>query len=128
MKIFSDALQLYPDNHALTVYYAQSLMQAGQAGKARTLLQGYVRDNEFPEPELYRLLARAQGDAGFPVDGHESMAEYYYLMGQSYPAIEQLKLALRLSKDDFYRSSRVEARLRQLEKEAKLEKKKASKF
>lgn len=128
MKIFSDALQLYPDNHALTVYYAQSLMQAGQAGKARALLQEYVRDKESPEPELYRLLARAQGDAGFPVDGHESMAEYYYLMGQSHPAIEQLKLALRLSKDDFYRTSRVEARLRQLEKEAALEKKRGSKF
>jgi predicted Zn-dependent protease len=122
LKVFAKALELYSGHQALTLYYAQALLRAGQARKARQLLQDYIRERDFPAPEFYQWLARAQGDEGRQVEGHESMAEYYFLMGQSHLAMEQLQLALRLSGSDFYRASRVEARLRELENEASLEK------
>jgi predicted Zn-dependent protease len=122
LKAFAKALELYSGNQALTLYYAQALLQAGQARKARQLLQEHIRERDFPVPEFYQWLARAQGDEGLQVEGHESMAEYYFLMGQSHLAMEQLQLALRLSGSDFYRTSRVEARLKELESEASLEK------
>jgi predicted Zn-dependent protease len=123
LKAFENALAIHPGNDALIRYYAQALLQAGQAHKARRLLQEHIRERDFPVPELYKWLAQAQGDEGLQVEGHESMAEYYFLMGQGHLAMEQLKLALRLSGGDFYRTSRIEARLKELENEALLEKK-----
>ena len=74
-------------------------------------------------PELYNLLARAEGESGDTVDAHQSLAEYYYLSGQTRTAIEQLNIALSLSKeqDDPFQTPRIKARLKQMKTEAKAE-------
>ena len=43
------------------------------------------------------------------------MAEYYFLNGQTYEAVEQLTMASRIPGQDFYQASRIEARLQILE-------------
>lgn len=110
----SAALDLYPHNHPLTIVYANALLEDEQAEAARILLKEHVR--RVPSnPALYTLLARAEGEAGYTVDSHQSLAEYYYLSGETHSAIEQLNIALRLTQSkDFYRTSRIEARLKQL--------------
>ncbi len=115
LQNLSAALDLYPHNHPLTVVYANALLESGQAGAARILLKEHVR-RIANDPALYELLARAEVDAGYKADSHQSLAEYYFLRGETHSAIEQLNIALRLTQHkDFYRTSRIEARLKQLQ-------------
>jgi len=114
LQNLSAALDLYPHNHPLTVVYGNALLESGQAGAARILLKEHVR-RIANDPTLYALLARAEVGAGYQADSHQSLAEYYYLSGEIHSAIEQLNIALRLTQNkDFYRTSRIEARLKQL--------------
>ena len=110
----SAALDLYPHNHPLTIVYANALLEAGQPEATRILLKEQIR--RIPnDPALYALLARAEGEAGYKADSHQSLAEHYYLSGETHSAIEQLNIALRLTQNkDFYRASRIDARLKQL--------------
>lgn len=118
VKILGDALALYPNNHPLTVTYAEALLNNGQAETARIMLRDHLRRRD-PDPTMYELLARTEEKAGHVVDSHQSMAEYYYLNGETRTAIDQLNIALRLIQDkDFYRASRVEARLKQFQEQA----------
>ncbi len=48
------------------------------------------------------------------------MGEYYYRIGQTHQAIDQLSLALKNKSLDFYTTSRVEARLAELKEEVAL--------
>lgn len=117
LKIYADALRLYPGNHPLTLLYGRGLLQNGQAAKASELLRTHLR-RRTPEPALYKLLAEATGEAGFKAEAHRNLAEYYYLNGIIDAAITQLTIALRLKDTDFYQSSQIEARLKQFETEA----------
>jgi predicted Zn-dependent protease len=121
LKIYSDALALYPGHYPLTILYSSELLHQGQAARARDLLQGYLR-NRNPRPLVYKLLAQADNDAGFPVESQQALAEYDYLNGQTRSAIEHLSQALRMTrKDDFYRTTAIEARLKELKQQAALE-------
>jgi predicted Zn-dependent protease len=121
LKIYSDALQLYPRHYPLTILYSEELLHEGEAGTARRLLQEYLRHRD-PKPLVYKLLARADNDDGSPIDSLQALAEYDYLNGQTQSAIEHLNQALRMTKkDDFYRASRIDARLKELKRQAALE-------
>jgi predicted Zn-dependent protease len=121
LKIYGDALKLYPGHYPLTMLYSTELLHQGQAAQARELLQGYLRSRN-PRPLVYKLLAQADNDAGFPVESQQSLAEYDYLNGQTHSAIERLHQALRMTKkDDFYRTTSIEARLKELQQQAELE-------
>jgi predicted Zn-dependent protease len=120
LEIYTGALKLYPGNHPLTMLYGRALLQTGQAVKARSLLQQHVRQHTS-DPELYKLLAEAEGQAGHKAAGHQALAEYYYLNGQTGAAVEQLELALRTQDSDFYQSSQIEDRLAHLKDELTLE-------
>lgn len=113
LQIYRHALKLYPQDHALTVLYARTLLGLGHAVESRALLQSHMR-NITADAELYKLRARAEGQAGYPVEAHLSMAEYHYLNGQTTSAIQQLDQALRLPNLSFYDSSKIEARRRYL--------------
>lgn len=118
LAIYGDALKLYPRDYALTIAYAQELLLSGQPVPARQALQDYLRTRE-PRPLVYKLLAQAENDAGAPVESKQALAEYAHLLGQTQSAIEHLTQALGLiKKDDFYRASRIEARLKELKSEA----------
>lgn len=117
LALYARHLDLMPGNPPLTYYYAEALLQAGHAKRARGLLQDFVR-NRPRSPAYYRLLARAEGEAGNPADAHAAMAEHHYLNGDLRPAINQLRLALDQKGLDFYTTSRLEARLASLQAEA----------
>ena len=121
LKIYSDALKLYPRHYPLTILYSNELLHEGQAAAARKILQDYLRYRD-PKPLVYKLLAQAESDSGSPIESQQALAEFDYLNGQTQSAIERLNQALRLTKkDDFYRSSRIEARLKELKRQAELE-------
>jgi beta-barrel assembly-enhancing protease len=107
-------LKLYPANPVLVEGYANSLLYGKQFAEAYRVLDDVRRRQARPTPDLYQLLAKAASGMGRHADAHEAMAEYYYLNGQTHGAIEQLTLASRLPGQDFYQSSRIEARLQEL--------------
>jgi len=120
LRLFNKALLIYPNNHPLTVYYAEGLLTAGQPEKARSLLEAYVRERQ-PDAEVYRLYARAAGDAGHLADAYQNMAEYYFLNGQTHAAIDQLEQARKLPHLDYYQAAQIEARVRELKAVARQE-------
>lgn len=107
------ALQLNPYNPLLSHYYASTLLQAGKPKTAITFLQDFI-NNAPPSPDTYKLLAQAQGQAGNDVGAQMAMAEYYAQYGQLHQAIQLLEQARRTRGLDFYDSSRIEARLKDL--------------
>lgn len=117
LEIYRDALKLYPRDYALTTAYARELLAASQAASARQVLQDFLRTRE-PRPLAYQLLAQAENDAGAPIEAKQALAEFAYLSGQPQSAIEYLNQALALTKkDDFYRASRIEARIKEIKNE-----------
>ena len=71
-------------------------------------------DSARGDSELWELLARAQSARGFDAQAHLAMAEVHSINGVWVAAIEQLQAAQRTRQLDFYASSRVDARLREL--------------
>lgn len=110
---YREALKIYPDDYALTLNYANTLLLTGQAKTSMELLQAYLR-NHAADAELYKLQARAEDAAGHDGEAYLSMAEYHYLNGQTNSAIEQLERAQQLKNLDFYLSSRIDARHEEL--------------
>ncbi len=121
LAVYEATQKLYPGDRALATYHGEALLRAGRAEQARQMLNRQLQ-RYGPDAHLYELLARAAGDAGHPARAHEAMAEHYRLLGETRAAIEQLQLALRLAADDYYQSSRIEARLGELKRRAELEK------
>lgn len=119
LKTYQAALALYPGNPVISHYYAQALVHAGEHQQAYDLLSHLLRQQpQTTDPELYRLLAKAASGLNRPAEAYEAMGEYYYRNGQTHAAIEQYELALQQKPQDFYASSRLEARLAQLKREA----------
>ncbi len=116
LKVLEDGLTLYPGNYPLSIYYAQSLVNNGEARKALEILQQQLQGRPNDQ-QLYLLAARAAGDLGQTTLGHQYMANHYYLTGALEPAIRQLQIALRDDSIDYYKSAKLTAQLRALEDE-----------
>ncbi len=109
-------LALHPADYALNLTLAELLLRSGRPEQAYLLLK--PRISQWPdEAEPYAILARAADAIGQPAEGHEYLAQRHYLRGELKPAILQLEIALRDYELDFFDSSRLEARLRELRAE-----------
>lgn len=116
LEIYAEGFDLFPDNKILVRGYASALIQTGRSKRALEIIESYSRLHALDAP-LYRIQAEAYEKAGRTAESHMSLAEHYYRMGQLGGAIHQLKLASRVAGDNFYRNSRIEARLEELEDE-----------
>lgn len=119
LAIYAKGLELFPDNKILVRGYSSALVQTGRSARALQVIEGYRRLHALDAP-LYRIQAEAYEKEGKAAESHISLAEHYYRMGQLGAAIHQLKLAQRVSGEDFYRNSRIEARLKEFEDEQAL--------
>lgn len=111
LEAYRQLLQRYPSNAVVTEGYAHALLNASRYSEAQQLLREAQRRQTRPDPGLYLLQAKAATGTKKEADAHEAMAEYYYLNGQTFEAVEQLTLASRIPGQDFYQASRIEARL-----------------
>jgi predicted Zn-dependent protease len=107
----ANRLRLSPGNHALTMTYAEALMQDEQAHIAEEVLleQSRRRPND---PYLWYLLAEVQGLAGNIIGLHQARAEYFILNGILDQAEKQLRYALQLVKSDYTVGAKINQRLR----------------
>jgi predicted Zn-dependent protease len=119
IKHFKEALADYPGNGPLTLAYTKALLRAGKANEARQVITEHQRHNP-DDPHFYKLLAEAEAELGHSANTHIAMGEYYYRIGQTHQAIDQLSLALQKKPLDFYNTSRVEARLSEFKEEIAL--------
>ena len=125
LRRLDGALAENPASYALNIAYAETALAQGEAARATERLKRFMAFNA-EEPRLYQLLSRAAGDQDNRVQGHEYLAEYYYLLGDLEAAILQLEIAVKRPELNFYDASRLEARLVQLKAEQEEEEAKRS--
>ncbi len=113
IKIYKDAITLFPRNVPLTISYAKVLLKANQPAKAHHLLLDLL-NNVPPTPEQIRLIARAADAQGDTLNAHYYMGEYYVAMGNLRLAIRQLHMALDVPNADAVEKARLTARLKEL--------------
>ena len=116
IKTYKNLLKYYPGNNTIQFFYAKTLVEANKIKAANNILQAQITSMN-KTPEVYQLLARTQAKLNKPADSHLSLAEYYYLLGQTHDAINQLEIGLKVPKIDFYLTSRLEARLQEFKTE-----------
>ena len=104
-------LAINPGNHALTIAYADALIEARSYTAAAEVMEQHSlsRPNDF---QLWFKLAETQGQAGNISKVHQARAEYYRLMGDYQNARRQFRSALQIESDNGI-SPAEEARLRQ---------------
>jgi predicted Zn-dependent protease len=103
-------LKLSPGNHALTMTYAEALMQDQQAYIAEEVLVEQSK-RKPRDPYLWYLLAEVQGLSGNIIGLHQARAEYFILNGILDQAEKQLRYALKLVRDDYTTSAKINQRL-----------------
>ncbi len=116
LKVLQRGLKRNPGNFPLTLHYADILLQSGQAAKAERILEKLIKIRPH-DAGLKKLAAMAAGKAGHISQGHYFMAEYYYLSGDLESAQRQLEISLNGSRNDFYLSAKMAARLKDIKQE-----------
>ena len=116
LKVYQDAYGLFPDSKLLIRGYVNALLRDGQGEKALAILDDYSRVN-LKDAALYRLEAEAFRQIGKVMNSRMALAEHYYRYGELEAAIHQLRLAANEPGGDFYQSSKLDARLKELESE-----------
>lgn len=113
LATFEKASRLFPRNVAVTVRYAEALMQAGQAKRAHEVLLDLF-NNVPPTPEQAKLIALAASSAGDVADAYSYMAEYHIMGGDLQLAVSQLQLALSVPSITGVQRARYQARLEEI--------------
>lgn len=109
INIYKNTLKNYPHDHVVTLSYAKTLLQLGRAKQTRILLHQQLAHRQA-DADFYKLLSFTEGEAGYPLEAYQSLAEFHYLNGQTNAAIQQLERALRIPSDDFYTLEKIQAR------------------
>ena len=116
LALYSEGLDLHPDDRLLLRGYAAALNGAGRPHDTLKLIDEHGRIHAL-DAEMYRLRAEAYEMLGRLADSRIDLAEHYYLSGRLDSAIHQLRLADQARDRDFYRTARIEARIEELEAE-----------
>jgi predicted Zn-dependent protease len=113
LRLYAVAMQRFPRQRALTIDYAQALLDAKRPREALDLVDGTLQTVRS-DPRLYQLQAKCYAALGQRLQQHRAQAEAYVLLGSTPAAIEQLQIGLKTGDGDYYQLSSAEARLRQL--------------
>ena len=118
LALYSEGLDLYPDNRMLVRGHAAALNAAGRPEETVRLIDRFGRLYAI-DSEMYRMRADAYQKLGRTLESRSDLAEHYYRSGFLGQAIDQLRRAGRDPKKeaDFYVAARIEARLEELEAE-----------
>jgi predicted Zn-dependent protease len=117
LAILKAGIQQKPDNYPLKYNYAETLLAAGKADHAVEEIASLV--DWYPtDPTLRKLYSQIAKEAGKRIIAREQLAEYFYLMGDITPAIQQLRLALSEDKKiNYYQAARIGARIKVMQLE-----------
>ncbi len=116
LAIAEAAAARFAGSRALVHLQADAMLAMRDFDKAAAFLKDQLAIYRS-DAVLWRLLSRAEYGAGRPALAHRAAAEDYALTGAWLAAIEQLKLARRDGRLDFYVASQVDARIKELQAE-----------
>lgn len=116
LAILKEQALSYPDNRALQLQYARTLMEMNQAIAANIALKKQLQ--KFPaSQETYQLLAESSAKAGVAWQAHTARGEYLILEGDYDNALRQYDMALKLADKDNYLSASLKARIKAIKQE-----------
>ncbi len=110
LKVFENALVLFPRNVPLVIAYGERLLELKQPQKAHTMLLDLL-NNVAPTPDQVRLIARAASEAGENAESLYYLSEYRLMIGDLIGGITYLQQALRLPDLQEIQRIRFEARI-----------------
>lgn len=120
LALADEALRRSPHARALVHLRARALLSLRDEASVVDFITERLR--EWPvDPTLWKMLGEAQFARGNVAQGHQAIAEQYAIAGAWPAAIEQLQLARRAPGLDFYTGSKIDARLREMERELRRE-------
>ncbi|MFT5446852.1 MAG: putative Zn-dependent protease [Gammaproteobacteria bacterium] len=108
--------KLRPDNRMIVTTYADALLVSNDSKGALKVIDEYARSKDL-DAVLLKLKASALQNLNRTAESQFFLAEHYYMSGALDLAIHQLRLAAKQPSNDFYNSSRIEARLQRLKDE-----------
>jgi len=113
------ALKKYPNYRAFIYELANYLIETNSIKDAIKFIQSYLLAYSS-DPELYTLLAKAYSLNGNQLLQYESLSQSFYYRYNLQEAIMQMDMAVKARDGNFYEKSRVEARLKQLQREKEI--------
>jgi predicted Zn-dependent protease len=116
----TQALARWPDSRGLARLQGEALVAAGRPAEAVRALEDQLLVWRS-DARLWWLLSQAFGAQKRAADAHRAAAEHYVLMGSPLSAVDQLRRAQKAGDTDFYTASVIDARLRELEDDARRE-------
>ena len=108
------ALKQFASPRSLVHLKAKVLM-LGDAQLAQNYLEEQVRLYRGDQ-QLWNALSELHFRQQHELAGHRSRAEAYACLGMWLPAMEQLRIAQRYVKSDYYNGSQIDARLKEFER------------
>ncbi len=118
LSIFQNAQRQDRRSDVAKRRYAEALLALGRNRAARDVFRELVAVHP-DDAALKQLLSRAAGEAGFKVEAHQSLAEYYFSTGDNDAALVQLDIAKRAATTDYQRAS-IKARTREIQEQIAL--------
>ena len=119
---YSAMLRLYPYSHVITLYFSEHLLATNKASTAYRVLREYTR-NRTPDNLILKRISQAANALGKTGEAYLYLAETEYLNGNTHTAINHLETALKNTHNDYYLTSKIEARMSEYKKMALKEKK-----
>jgi beta-barrel assembly-enhancing protease len=113
VRIYRDAMLRYPLNQALIYGYGAALIDARRFADALRFAETQLLSRPT-DLRTHRLRAESHAGLGQRAMQHRALAEVFALQGQTAGAIEQLQLAQRAGDANFFETSAIDARLREL--------------
>lgn len=114
------AAKRFPDHRPLAYALIDAHIRAANGPKAAELARaGTLRDGD--DIRMWALLSRAESLSGRIAAHHRAQAEVYVRQGSLPAAIEQLEFARRAKDGDFFEMSAVDARMRTLKEELRIQ-------
>jgi predicted Zn-dependent protease len=110
----------YPLSTVAVAHYIDLLGKAGQNQAAINVLREQVAITRT-QASYYALLGRNYEALGRKSLQHQAVGEMYALLGVKQAALQQMELARRANDGDFYTMSEIDARIRELQADIKLE-------
>jgi predicted Zn-dependent protease len=108
--------KVLPDNRMVVTTYADVLLVANDNNTALRVIDEYAQTSTL-DSTLFKLKASALQNLGRTADSQFFLAEHFYKKGAIDAAIHQLSLAAKHPQNDFYSSSKIEARMQQFKDE-----------
>lgn len=120
IRLYEAAAKKWNHNQPIILGLAEALLVGKRYSEARRLLESEIQRSYY-RIRLYRQLARTGAKIGKASLQHSAMAEAYFEDGRLGEAVEQLELAQKAGDANFYDSSSIDARLRQLRRQLREE-------